>query len=261
MFPDAPGDIREICFIFKMLRCPSGTGTERGSPWRAGIGRSLLAMSDYRYLPQADPTTPAVDPTYQNSGWRYGTEGPYRHEAATTSSLTNWELPLAGSGETEYLPPPAPSIGRTRRGFGVAGALAAVVGGGMIAVSFTLLDWLAGGHSTFRDLHRVVAHHGALTWPTAYFGWLAWVALGVAVVVAVLACLPTPLHVVLRPLGVLVALAGVAATLFAIEQLPGGTWHRLYYNAIVGVWCAVAGFGLAGLGALMGPRRVLGRRR
>ncbi len=143
---------------------------------------------------------------------------------------------------------------RPRRRFGVVGTLAALAGGGMVAVSFTLLDWLAPRHSSFHDIHNSLLGSGA-TYSKYYFDWLGWVALGVVVFLALIANLPTVLHVVFRPLGALAAIAAIGATLYAVEQIPGGTWSRVYHYGTAGLGLAVVGFAVAGVGALVGPPR------
>lgn len=224
--------------------------------------------------PPPPPYSPHPPPGYSGAGYGagYGAGGDteataygepasgYGYGAGTGHDVGYPPLPgsapprTGGYADPTYLSGLTPAGTRPSRRFGVVGTLAALVGGGMVAVSFTLLDWLAPGqHSTFHDIHNSLTGTNA-TYAKDYFSWLGWVALGVVVVLALAANLPTPLHVGLRPLGAIAALAAIGATVYAIERIPGGSWTRVYDYAIAGTWCAVVGFAVAGVGALVGSR-------
>jgi hypothetical protein len=167
--------------------------------------------------------------------------------------------------------------------------LGAVLG----AIALTVLPWfrgdvgvLRGSHSTTGDLGDVLdslvslrhdlgdKHAYRLGLSDYYFSWLGWLLLAAAVVVAVVAILPTSEGGAVRILGVLICLLGVTATFWAIDvyradpelggkprpnvdYLPGdGPGYGAFLShASAGFWVAVAAFVLIGVGAAHGPRR------
>jgi hypothetical protein len=171
-------------------------------------------------------------------------------------------------------PPPAPAAGvRTGRSFGVVGAVLTIVGAALCIVAFTATNWfkIAGETGDFSDsrkaLDRLDDINAAGTLPHAYFGWLAWVLLAAAAVIALLANLPTPASAPLRGFGALIAVAGIAFTLLAVKlisresiarqaDLPVsyGDWLK---NAAKqpSLYVALGGFLLIAIGSLIGPRR------
>jgi hypothetical protein len=74
--------------------------------------------------------------------------------------------------------------------------------------------------------------------------------------VAIAANLPSPASGPLRALGGIVGAAGVAFTFLAIDfNVTGASYGDYIKDARVGFYFAVAGFLLAGIGALIGPQR------
>ncbi|MDT4916113.1 MAG: hypothetical protein QOH89_813 [Pseudonocardiales bacterium] len=138
--------------------------------------------------------------------------------------------------------------------FGVVGATLAGIGGVLLVIAFTAVDWYQ--HNTFSDLHDGFAaansnQEGGLA--DAYFSWLAWIMLIVVVVVAIAATLPTPASGPLRALGAILAAAAIAFTFFSIQLSSGVAYSSFIKHASVGFYLALAGFLLAGIGALTGP--------
>lgn len=193
-----------------------------------------------------------------------------------------------------YSAPPTGGYVRPTGGgqrFGVVGAVLAIVGAILAVLAFTVLPWLRqdtrsmfflfegkSSHTTFGKLHTAVGtlqhrtglvasrvHFGVAP---AYFGWLAWVLLAVAFVLAILAVAPLgPVTAALRPAAALVALAGIGLSLWAIDLFsydrtlakPIGTRSPSYTDYLshgsFAFWATLLGFVLIGAGALIGPRR------
>ena len=146
-----------------------------------------------------------------------------------------------------------------------------VLGVGLLIVSFTDAAWLrfpiqmpgsrpTTAQLTFADIHNPRARlplHPALM--TAYFSWLAWALLAVAVLAALLGYGPLRRVLVVRVAALVTALFGLAVTMKVISelQLTSRTgWRQFAHVSSTGVWFAVSGFALVSLGALV----ALGRR-
>lgn len=168
-----------------------------------------------------------------------------------------------GSGRLHY----GARVADDQRSVGGFGVALVVAGTALVVLAVASLQWyrvsrgtdVAGSGFTFRDLQQDADELGAPV-AAAYFNWLAF-ALGLAVAVAgILANVPNPLSGLLRVLGFLVGIAGVVGTYYALAQLfdaqhaAGGTAHSVVDNASYGLWSALAGFLLAGIGAALGPR-------
>jgi hypothetical protein len=153
------------------------------------------------------------------------------------------------------------------RSIGARGIALLVAGLALVVLSVGALQWyrvqpgvdVAGSGFTFRDLQQNADQLNAPV-AAAYFNWLAF-ALGVAVaVVGVLANVPLPGTGVLRVAGFLLGAAGAVATYYALAQLfyaqhaAGGSSHSVLHNASYGLWCCLAGFVVAAIGAALGPR-------
>lgn len=163
-------------------------------------------------------------------------------------------------------------------------ALAFVGVGAVLGVlAFSVLDWfhgqlgmLTGSRSTVGDigelLDRLVAtrdklhDRGAIHLGLSeyYYSWLAWLLIVAAVIVALVAALPTAEGGQVRVLGALISVLGVVATLWAIEVYRpahnegvsrGPSFGDFMRHTSVGAWFALAAFVLIGIGAVLGPRR------
>lgn len=140
--------------------------------------------------------------------------------------------------------------------FGVIGATLAGIGGVLLVIAFTALNWTSSsGSSTFGDLGKSLDVNSASTGlANNYFGWLGWLLAIAVVLVAVLANLPSPVSGPLQALGAVGAAAGIAVTFFAINLYANGVPYTDYLkHARLGFYFALAGFALAGIGALVGP--------
>lgn len=142
--------------------------------------------------------------------------------------------------------------------FGFVGAAIAVVGLVLGIISFVALDWVSqnGQTATFGDLKKLIGQVGTDNLPGdtgMYFSWLGWVLLIVSFVVALLACLPSPASPALRGLGVLLGLAGIGLTIWAIKG--SDSWGDTFKDKSIGLWLALAGFLLIAIGSAIGPQR------
>jgi hypothetical protein len=152
---------------------------------------------------------------------------------------------------------------------GVAGTLLVVIGAALVLTAYTALDWykhdsgqgashFSAVHDALRALHSV---GGANAISYAYFSWLAWVLLAVAVIGALVANLPTSAVRVSRLVGSVVALLGLIATALSIQLTSGDrvastvSYADYVKKAGFGFYVGLAGFLVIGIGALIGPRR------
>jgi hypothetical protein len=240
---------------------------------------------DGQEQPQARASQPSFDkpaePAWASSPPQYGQAPAYGQYG-----------PQYGPPQAGYGPPPSGGYGvpapeaPPEQKFGIVGAVVAFTGAVLVVLALTVLTWFstdkvsrvfrAAGNRTFREVHDALevthdnfpaqlSRYVDFGISRAYFGWLAWLLLAVAVVVAILALLPTPAPF-LRVLGLLIGLAAVAITFWAIDliSLSGPVAKTIRHNPSysdylshtnVGFWFAVVGFLLIGVGALIGPRR------
>ena len=152
--------------------------------------------------------------------------------------------------------------GRPVRVVGVALVLA----GALLALaSFRLLDWYdipdratdATRSVTFSALKTSADQlHGAGV-AGAYFDWLGWVLLIALIVVGVGANVRSRLADPLRIIGFMLGLLGAASTFFALTRYFSATSsdHNIFYNSSWGLWAALTGFVIGGIGAVIGPGR------
>jgi hypothetical protein len=151
-------------------------------------------------------------------------------------------------------------VGRINPGLrvGVVGSVLTLIGAVLLIVSFTALDWLSadGASIKFSDLHNAFSGAHLAQPADAYFGWLAWTLLVVAVLVALLANAPMGLSVALRPLGLILGLVGAGLTFWALKFNSETDYSDVLKHTSVGFWFAVVGFVLAAVGAISGPRHV-----
>jgi hypothetical protein len=156
------------------------------------------------------------------------------------------------------------------RRIGVPGVALMTAGAVLVLLSFTTLRWYRqakekGDSVTkvgFAELHHNLDRFPAAGRPAAsvaYFSWLAWVLLIALIVVALAANLPGKASDTLRMVGFFLGLVGVAFTYYTLSRYTEAT-HDLFgtsssalNNADVGIWCALGGYLLAGVGAALGP--------
>lgn len=170
-----------------------------------------------------------------------------------------------------YPPPPArtsayPVVNESHQGFGVVGAIFAVVGAILGVVALTAVNWFtqtgSDPRSHFGDVHRLLNEAGPFATGVSklYFAWLAWALLAAAFVFAILAVLPTPASGPLRALGAIAALAGIGVTFWAGKLLTTSSPSYTEYlkHARLGFYFILGAFLLIGIGALIGPGRTTG---
>jgi hypothetical protein len=211
------------------------------------------------YSPPAAPPSPGrhhVGPAEDETPWG-STSAP---QYGTTAAAEPVSLPYGVPG---LVVPPNYSVylSQTRREVGIVGLVLTLIGAALVVVSFASLDWLSGDDGfgdnlevKFSDLHDLVSH-GSPTLSRLYFDWLGWTLLAAVVVFGVLGNLAIRSHPLWRVLGIMAGLAGAACTFFAIYGNGTSLSDVAKYGA-VGFWLAIAGFLLAAIGAVIGPRRV-----
>ena len=148
------------------------------------------------------------------------------------------------------------------------GMVLTLAGTALVLASIVGLDWYAvdGGADSagsgfgYHELFHNVEQLGGLPVARAYFTWLAPVLLMAVTMLGVVANVVSPISDWLRFLGFLAGVAGTAATYYAVDQLfhaqrlaggSGSVWH----NSTFGLWAALGGFLIAGVGAYAGPRQ------
>jgi hypothetical protein len=151
---------------------------------------------------------------------------------------------------------------------GVVGLAAVVLGAVLVLVSFTALSWYGGGRGAdsagaakFGDLHTLATAVAGSGLGRTYFSWLAWILLILVIVIGLAANIPSPGTGALRGIGLVVGGAAAVLTYLAVAKLfdavhaLGGTQVGVFDHAQPGLYLALAGFLLAGVGAAIGPKR------
>lgn len=156
------------------------------------------------------------------------------------------------------------------RRVGVLGMLVVTLGAVMLIMSFTSLDWRQrasnGGDNVgtidFAALRQNLEHFPAAGRPAAtvaYFTWLCWVLLLALIVVGFVANVPSPWSNGLRLTGFFLGMVGAAFTYYALTRYAQAT-HDLFGsssgaldNSDLGIWFALFGYLLAGVGSAIGP--------
>ena len=141
--------------------------------------------------------------------------------------------------------------------FGVVGVTLVGIGAVLLIIAFTAVNWYKATRDTgFGDISDALDRtNSAAGVASAYFGWLAWLLLVALVIVGVVANLPSPASGPLRALGGILAAAAIALTFFAVKLDDSLSMSDYLKNARVGFYLALAGFLIAGIGALIGPTR------
>jgi uncharacterized membrane protein len=157
------------------------------------------------------------------------------------------------------------SYSQPRQTFGIVGLIVAVVGAAVLISGF-FLSWykVAGQEIKFSDIHKDLNAAGSVApaLPKAYFGWLAWVLLALVIITAVLANLPIGSSaLIFRIVAPIVGLAGVLLTLLALNSYfdkakdVGATDVGIFKHSAIGLYLTLAGFVIAGVAGVFGPRR------
>jgi hypothetical protein len=216
-------------------------------------------------LRQPEPGSPGYGPP---SPPPYGQQPPYGQPGYGQPGQYEQSAPYGqqpmGPVTTQFARlDPGPS-----QSFGLIGALVALIGAAALIVSFTAVNWFSfpgtNGDSHFGDVHTVLNaadSSGLAAEPAnAYFSWLAWVLLIVAVLVALLAVTPA-IGTAFRVIGPIVALGAIVLTFLAVKLFSGSNsdtgfngYGDYLKHTSIGFYLALAGFLLAGIGAVVGPR-------
>jgi len=174
--------------------------------------------------------------------------------------------------------PGAPSWGggygtreQARPSVGIIGLIGAAVGAVLLILGATALAWykIRGADGKFSDLHSDVKDApgaAGLGLAKAYFGWLAWVLLALVVIAAVMASLPIGSSgLVFRIVAPVVGVLGLVLTLLASNnywdklkdqfQAAGIDDVGLFKHSQIGLYLMLAGFLIAGIAGVFGPRR------
>lgn len=153
---------------------------------------------------------------------------------------------------------PLPRLGGTRIGY--PGIALMIAGSVMLLAAFTVVNWYPGSRGadseadiTFKKLHALAGSGGTPAISQMYFNWLCWALLILAIVVAMAANFPSVATESLRIFGFALGLTGAAITYLVLEQPHRGTTGSAFDHAQYGVWLALAGFLVIGLGAALGP--------
>jgi len=155
-----------------------------------------------------------------------------------------------------------------RQTLGIVGLVVAIVGA-IVLISGFFLSWykIAGQEAKFSDIHKDLSNAGSLApgLAKAYFGWLAWVLLVLVIIAAVVANLPVgPAVLPMRIVAPVIGLLGVLLTLLALnsywnkaKETPAGQGADLgiFKHSAIGLYLTLAGFIIAGVAGVFGPRR------
>ena len=152
---------------------------------------------------------------------------------------------------TGFQYPPSTQLRSSRVG-NPAAMLFALLGGAAALVG-TLLDWYSPGPVSLSDIVHALDAPGAKAFPKAYFGWLMFVLLAVTVVAALFANAAHPLSTALRVISPLLGVLGAALVCLSLDQLIQGA--SIFDHTGAGLWLVLAGFVVAGLSGIPGPRR------
>jgi hypothetical protein len=141
--------------------------------------------------------------------------------------------------------------------FGIVSTVLALLGGIVGIVALTGLDWFKGGAS-FSDVNDLLDSRGgqANGFASAYFSWLAWAFLLIAVVAALAASFPSPALRIARVIGVVVGIAAAGLSFLALQWGDFVSYTEVLKHARVGFYLLVVAYLLVGVGAGIGPRKV-----
>lgn len=142
--------------------------------------------------------------------------------------------------------------------FGIVGMVLGLLGGVLLIVCFTALDWYSGANSSFSNIHDGLDAAGgaAKGFASAYFSWFAWTFLVVSVLAAVGSSFPSPALRAARVIGVVAAFAAAGLSFLAVQLTDQRSYLYFLEHARVGFYLTVIGFVLVGVGAAIGPRKV-----
>lgn len=174
-----------------------------------------------------------------------------------TTQYQRGQYPAPGQPGARYGQPSANPFGTEgNEQFGIVGMVLGLLGGVLLIVCFTALDWFKGG-ATFGKVADFVDNNPAATgFASAYFTWFAWTFAVIAVIAAVLSSFPSPALRAARVLGVVTGFAAAGLSFLALQVSDGRSYLDWLKDARAGFYLAVIGFVLVGIGAAIGPRKV-----
>lgn len=151
-----------------------------------------------------------------------------------------------------------------REKVGIIGLALAVVGAVLLILSFTTLNWYKPPGGKFSDLHDAAkAADAGLA--KAFSGWLAWVLVALVIITAVLANLPIGgMALTFRIIAPVLGILGIVLTLLALNNYwskvkdaaqAQGIDVGIFNHSEIGLYFALAGFLIAGIAGVFGPRR------
>lgn len=202
-----------------------------------------------RYSQPGRPTQP--NPPYARGGQAYGQVPQGRPQAGQ---------PGYGdpSARAHFRDSTANPFGAASdQAFGIASSVLALLGGIVGVVALTGLEWFAGGIS-FSDMSSRLDSAGnfANGFSAAYFSWVAWAFLIVAVAAAVMASFPSPALRAFRIIGVVVGFAAAGLSFLALQLIDNSSYTSNLAHARIGFYFMLVAYLCAGAGAAIGPRRV-----
>lgn len=130
-----------------------------------------------------------------------------------------------------------------------------LIGLGVVAIALWLfvLDFAgtSGAGFSFADIRESADAFGVSGLPGAWYGWIAYLSAGVAVLLAVLTLVPAPAQDSLRVASVVVAVAGI---IVAFVALADGDRGIEIGDRRVGFWVGMGGFVLLAIGSTLRAR-------
>ena len=135
----------------------------------------------------------------------------------------------------------------SNQAFGIASSVLALLGGIVGIVALTGLEWFKGGIS-FSDMSSRLDAAGSFAngFSAAYFGWVAWAFLIVAVAAAVMASFPSPALRAFRVIGVVVGFAAAGLSFLALQLVDKSSYTDNLVHARVGFYLMLVAYILAG---------------
>jgi hypothetical protein len=154
-------------------------------------------------------------------------------------------------------PYPYPQARRPGRA-GLIGIAVTTFGTLLLGLSMAIV-WYAASrldHVNLQDIAKAADASSTKALPHMFFGWLLWVLWAATVVLALLANLPSAVSTGLRVISPTLGLLGALLVYVSLdEMITGGA--SVFDHATIGLWLALTGFVITGLGGAIGPRRGL----
>lgn len=182
----------------------------------------------------------------------YGQQQPYGQQPGYGPGGQPPQDPRRGHADTTANPFGAASD----QAFGIVSTVLALLGGILGIVALTGLEWFKGGVDFSQAGSNFSGDPNETGFASAYFGWLAWTALIVAVIAGVMASFPSPALRAFRVIGVVIAFAMAGLSFLALEIDSNTSYTTVLKNTRIGFYLLVIAYILVGIGSAIGPRRV-----